>query len=104
MKIVFCLIMFFGASALAQVSTLEGRVYTGLVSPEISTLGAVVDMNTGEVLYVRSLISTLAPNRLQRDCIYRFTYTIDTSVRFKAIRLLPPTTILRCGVEFPGDK
>lgn len=104
MKTIICLLMLISANALADAKTVNARIFTGFVSPQITPMGAIVDMQSGEVLYVREIISVAAPNQMDPDCIYRFHYTVLPDVPFKAVRLVPPTEVLSCGHNFPGDR
>lgn len=77
-------------------------VSTAMPNPVLAPLGQLVDTETGEEYYVTSLISVLSPKELQRDCEYEITYVLDDSVAYKALRLVPPMTVLGCG-KTPGQ-
>lgn len=98
------LLIFCAMNSYADVSVIEGRVAGGLINPDLAPFGAIVNLENGEVLYVTGLISVLAPNQLDRSCIYRFSTIPNESTRFKSIQLVPPTTEVSCGHQFPADK
>ncbi|HLE12775.1 MAG: hypothetical protein A2504_09515 [Bdellovibrionales bacterium RIFOXYD12_FULL_39_22] len=104
MKSILLAVLFLSQIAFADVYSITGRVYTGYVSPEISPFGAIVDLDSGEVLYVTSLISVLSPKNLDKGCRYEFNYVLDTTVPFKAIKLVPPQSVIDCANDFPADR
>lgn len=87
-------------SAFAAPQSTIARVYTGFVDSRLAPFGAMVNIENGEVLYVTSVISTLAPTDLKKDCKYQITYTETTG----GIQLVPPMKELSCGNRFAGDR
>ncbi|RYZ73338.1 MAG: hypothetical protein EOP05_10140 [Proteobacteria bacterium] len=85
------------AETSAAPRTARVVVSTAMPNPVLAPLGQLVDTETGEEYYVTSLISVLSPKELQQDCEYEITYVLDDSVAYKALRLVPPMTILGCG-------
>jgi hypothetical protein len=105
MKALFvALTLFAGLNASAAVTQIKGRVAGGMVNPKLGPFGAIVNMKNGEVLYVTGVISVLAPKDLDPSCIYSFSTIPDTSVSYKAIRLVTPLKTLSCGHDFPKDR
>lgn len=90
------------AESSAALRTARVVVSTAMPNPALAPLGQLVDTETGEEYYVTSLISVLSPKELQQDCEYEITYMLDDSVSYKALRLVPPMTVLGCG-KVPGQ-
>jgi hypothetical protein len=96
--------LFMSVTASAKVQHLHGRIYNGMPNLELAPFGQVVNLEGGEVFYVSSVISVTAPTEMDKSCEYEFTYIVDESKEYKAIKLVPMTIILECGKTFPKDK
>jgi hypothetical protein len=89
------------SSAVAAVETAQVRVYTGKPNPQLAPFGSYVEIETGEVLNVVRLISTIAPNQLDTSCIYKISYTKNEAGGFTTV---PPQETVSCGHDFPLDR
>jgi hypothetical protein len=100
MKNILAIIMLIGCNAFALVETAQVYVPVGILpNPILAPLGQLVNVETGEVLYVNSIISVLAPNKLKFDCLYGVTYVRDLSIKTR-VQLVPPMNEISCGHDF----
>ena len=102
--IAFIFLTLAGFSAFAAVTEVTARIANGMPNLALAPFGSIVNIDTGEVIYVRGVISVLAPNQLREDCVYKFHYVLDETVRYKAVRLVPPTELISCGLQLPKDR
>jgi hypothetical protein len=91
-------------TASAGVQRLYGRISNGMPNPELAPFGQIVSLDDGEVFSVSSIISVTSPTEMDKSCEYEFTYVVDESKEYKAIKLVPPTIVLECGKTFPIDR
>ena len=103
-KMIFCLATFMSLAAFANVETANVRLANGVMpNPTLAPLGQLVNVENGEVLYVVSLISVLAPDQLRKDCVYKVNFTRGNKIKSQ-IQLLPPMEEVVCGQQVPNDK
>lgn len=103
-NMLFCFVTFISLAAFANVETANVRVANGVVpNPVLAPLGQLVNVENGEVLYVVSLISVLAPDQLRKDCIYKINFTRSSKIRTQ-VQLVPPMDEVVCGQEVQTDK
>jgi hypothetical protein len=97
-------IMSLGLNALGAVDVANVRVAKGVMpNPVLAPMGQLVNTDNGEVLYVNSIISVLAPSQLKVDCIYQVHFTRDVTIKSR-VRLVPPMKTVSCGHDFGNDK
>jgi hypothetical protein len=100
-RTIFALIGMMSMNALAAVETAYVRVPVGVrPNPQLAPMGQLVNIKTGEVLYVVSVISVATPSQLRDDCIYTISYTRGPKIKSQ-VQLVPPMSEVSCGHEFP---
>ncbi len=98
MKFLSVLFLFLVCSmAEASVKKARVRLSDAFPNPRLAPFGQLVDLSSGEELYVSKIISVVAPKEWQEDCAYEIHYTVDSSKAYKAIMLVPPVITLSCG-------
>lgn len=99
-SILLTLVMVVGFNAFASVETAQVYVANGVMpNPVLAPLGQLVNVETGELLYVNSIISVVSPSQLNTDCLYQVNFVRDTVIRMRVL-LIPPIKKMSCGHDF----